>query len=111
MEADGRREWMERNRDLAGREQEPWVRRIFLLLFLAFAVAALLNVFGQRASDSSASAPAGLLQLNAPKRARAGDIFHARFDVHATRETRQPLLILDRGWLDGLTQNTSAPEA
>ena len=38
-------------------------------------------------------------------------IFQARFTVHANREVKQPLLILDQGWLEGLTQNTSEPTA
>ena len=108
--AAGGRNWSNRNRDLAGREQEPWIRRIGLLLFLALVVAALLNVFGQRTKSSSASSPAATLELDAPTKARGGLIFQARFEVEALSEVRQPLLILDRGWLDGLTQNTSAPE-
>jgi hypothetical protein len=78
-------------------------------VLLAFVLAALLNAFGQRATTSSASGPAASLHLKAPERACGGDIFEARFDVHASRVIRQPLLILDPGWLDGLTQNTSAP--
>jgi hypothetical protein len=111
MADDGREAWAKRTRDLAGRESEPWVRRIGLLLFLALAVAALLNVFGQHVQTSSASGPAATLKLNAPTRARGGLLFQARFDVTAHEEVRQPLLILDRGWLDGLTQNTSEPGA
>jgi hypothetical protein len=38
-------------------------------------------------------------------------LFQARFDVRALREIRRPRLILDPGWLDGLTQNTSEPQA
>jgi hypothetical protein len=79
-------------------------------VFLVIAVAALFNVFGQRVRTSSASGPAATLKLEAPPRARGGLIFQARFDIKAFREVRQPLLILDPGWLDGLTQNTSAPE-
>ena len=111
MEGDGREAWASRNRDLVGRERDPWARRIGLLLFLALVVAALLNVFGQRAKTSSASSPAATLELNAPTKARGGLMFQARFDVRALREVRQPLLILDRGWLDGLTQNSSEPGA
>jgi hypothetical protein len=111
MEGDGHRLWLERNRDLAGRGSAPWARRIGLLLLLALVIAALLNTFGQRATSSSARGPAASLRLNAPERARGGVIFEARFDVRAFREIRQPLLILDPGWLEGLTQNTSEPQA
>jgi hypothetical protein len=110
MQDDARRAWFERNRDLVGREGLPWVRRLGLLFLLAFVVAALLNVFGQRAEDSSASAPAATLELNAPSNARGGLIFQARFEIHATEEIKQPLLILDRGWFDGLTMNTTVPD-
>jgi hypothetical protein len=99
--------------DWIGSENGPvlelWLRRAGLALLFALVVAALLNTFGQRTGNSSASGPAASLKLNAPKRVRGGLIFQARFDVRATREVRQPELILDRGWLDGLTQNTSEP--
>jgi hypothetical protein len=56
------------------------------LLLLAFVIAALLNVFGQRAEDSTASGPAATLELNAPSQARGGLIFQARFEIRAARE-------------------------
>ena len=110
MEEDRRRAWVERNRDLAGRGSHPWARRTGLLLLVAFVVAALLNVFGQRAEDSSAVGPAATLELNAPSDARGGLIFQARFTIRAAREIKEPLLILDRGWVDGLTLNSTVPE-
>ena len=102
--------WVERNRDLVGRERDPWVRRAGLLLLGAVVTAALLNVVGQRAEDSSASGPAATLELNAPSKARGGLIFQARVEVHAAREIQEPLLIFDRGWFDGLTLNTTVPD-
>jgi hypothetical protein len=111
MEANGHGTWVERSRDLTGRRTGPWVRRFGLFVLFVFIVAALLNAFGQRALTSSASGPAASLRLNSPKGVRGGLLFQSRFDVHAFREIRQPLLILDPGWLDGLTKNTSAPEA
>ena len=110
MEEDRRRAWVERNRDLAGRGSHPWARRTGLLLLVAFVVAALLNVFGQRAEDSSAVGPAATLELNAPSDARGGLIFQARFTIRAAQEIKEPLLILDRGWFDGLTLNSTVPE-
>jgi hypothetical protein len=111
MENVGHRLSSERHRDLVGRGRDVWVRRVGLLLLFAVVVAALFNVFGQHPTTSSASSPAASLRLEAPESARGGDIFEARFDVRASREIRQPLLILDPGWLDGLTQNTSEPQA
>ena len=110
MEADGGRAWLERNRDLRGRQPDVWVRRGGLLLLTALVVAALANAFGQASTTSSASGPGASLRLRSPARVRGGDLFQARFDVHATRAIRQPLLILDPGWLDGLTQNSSVPQ-
>jgi hypothetical protein len=111
MEGDGHQAGLDRDRQGRSRQPNPWARRIGLLVLLAFVIAALLNAFGQRATTSSASGPAASLRLNAPDRVRGGLLFEARFDVHAFREIRQPLLILDPGWLDGLTQNTSEPQA
>jgi hypothetical protein len=110
MEAQGGRDWWAINRDLAGRSLEPWARRAGLLLMLAISVVALLNVFGQHAESSKATTPAVVLSLSAPSKARGGDIFQARFEVRASRTIRRPELILDPGWLDGLTQNTSVPD-
>jgi hypothetical protein len=89
---------------------DVWVRRVGLLALLALVVAALANVFGQAATTSSAAGPGASLRLRSPERARGGDIFQARFDVHATRQIRQPELILDPGWFDGLTQNNVSPQ-
>ena len=111
MKAQGGRDWRAYTRDLEGRSAEPWVRRAGLSLLLALSIAALLNVFGQHAESASVTSPDAVLSLNAPSRARGGDIFQVRFDVSAKRAIREPLLVLSPGWLDGLTQNTTAPEA
>jgi hypothetical protein len=110
MEANGGRAWLGRNRDLAGRDHGPWVRRVGLLLLLALVIAALLNSFGQRDDTSLASGRAATLSLKAPTHVRGGLIFQARIQVRAIRGIRQPLLVLDPGWIDGLTQNSSVPE-
>ena len=111
MEGNGQRQWLDRHRDLGGRRSDPWARRVGLLVLAALVVAALLNTFGQRTEISTARSPAASLSLDAPDHVRGGVIFQARFTVHAFREVKQPLLILDQGWLDGLTQNTSEPTA
>jgi hypothetical protein len=111
MEGNARSDWVDRHRDLDGRGSEPWARRAGLLVLAALVVAALLNTFGQRTEISTATAPAASLSLDAPDHVRGGVIFQARFTVKAFREVKQPLLVLDQGWLDGLTQNTSEPTA
>jgi hypothetical protein len=50
---------LRRHRDLVGRERQPWTRRILLGLVAVVLVLAAANLFGQRPSTSTASAPAG----------------------------------------------------
>jgi hypothetical protein len=45
---------LERNRDLRGRSEHVWYRRTLLGLLTVLPVLALLNVFGQRPSTTSA---------------------------------------------------------
>jgi hypothetical protein len=111
MEGNRHQQWLDEHRDLDSMRWDPWARRAGLLVLAALVVAALLNTFGQRTEISTATAPAASLNLDAPEHVRGGVIFQARFTVHAFREVKQPLLVLDPGWLDGLTQNTSEPGA
>jgi hypothetical protein len=99
-----------RHRDLAGREFEPWLRRAGLALLSALVLAALLNAFGQHPTTSSASAPAASLHVEAPNDVRGGLLFQARFTIHAFREVRTPKLVLDAGWYESFTVNTTTPE-
>jgi hypothetical protein len=100
----------DRYRGLTGRSIEPWVRRIGLAALLAFVVTALLNVFGQHPKTSTASGSAASLAVESPKSLRGGLIFQTRFEVRAFRELREPSLVLDRGWFEGLTLNTTVPD-
>jgi hypothetical protein len=99
-----------RHRELRGRHA-LLVRRVVLTLLFAFVVAALLNVFGQHASNSSASSADADLHVRSPTRLRSGLIFQARFDVVAHRTLAQPKLVLDTGWIEGMTINTTEPSA
>ena len=99
-----------RHRELRGR-QAIHVRRAVLTVLLAFVVVALFGVFGQRSSSSSASGAAADLRVQAPTRLRGGLIFQARFDVVAHRALAQPKLVLDSGWIQGITLNTTEPSA
>jgi hypothetical protein len=100
----------ERHLHLRGRHAVA-VRRIVLGLLFAFVVAALLNVFGQHSSNSSASGATADLRVRSPTRLRSGLIFQARFDVVAHRTLAQPKLVLDSGWIEGMTINTTEPSA
>ena len=75
---------LRRDRDLQGRDGERWTRRILFLLAPLVMVLALLNVFGQRPQDASATAPAARFELRAPERVRSGLLFQARFTIEAT---------------------------
>ena len=98
-----------RHRDLAGRERDPWIRRVFLFLLAALLVAALLNVFGQESQSGRASGPEARLEVHGPKRVRGGLLYQQRITVDALRDIAHPRLVLDSGWVDGQTLNTIEP--
>jgi hypothetical protein len=72
-------------------------------------VLALLNLFGQRPARSAAAVAGARLQVYAPTRVRGGLIFEARFHVKADRDIEKATLVLDPGWLEGMTVNTIEP--
>jgi hypothetical protein len=96
------------NRDRTGR-REVRIRRVLLSLLCLFLLAGLLNVFGQRPSTSEASVVAADLKVYAPARVRGGLYYEARFDVRARQELKDATLVLDSGWLEGMTVNTIEP--
>jgi hypothetical protein len=99
-----------RNLDLAGRGHGPWWRRAGLALIGAFAVAALLNTFGQADVTTNGAGPAATLKIRAPKRVRGGLLYQARFELTALQPITLPKIVLERGWNDGLTINTLEPQ-
>jgi hypothetical protein len=100
---------LKRHRDFEGREWHTWVERSILALFLVFVVLALVNVFGQRPSTASVDARGADLQVYAPTDLRGGLLWEARITVHAHRDIKNAILVLDGGWLDGFTMNTLEP--
>jgi hypothetical protein len=88
-----------------------WVRRACCLLLAAVPVLALLNVFGQRAESSTATAPAATLTLHAPAHIRPGLMFQAKVTIVAHQSIKAATLVLGNGWLDGSTMNTNEPSA
>jgi hypothetical protein len=98
-----------RDRDLAGRERERWLRRGLFAVAPVITILALLNVFGQRPQDSDAVAPAAQLRVHAPVRVRSGLLYGAQFTIEARRTLRHAVLVLAPGWFDGLTVNTIEP--
>lgn len=100
---------LKRDRDLAGRQSEIWVRRGLFALLCAVPVLALLNLFGQHPQTSSGAVAAAKLSVSAPSSVRGGLLYQARFTITAKKSLAQAELVLDRGWLDGLTINTLEP--
>jgi hypothetical protein len=100
---------LKRDRDLAGRRHEIWIRRAGIVLLTAVVILALVNIFGQRPSTSTAATDAAKLKVYAPARVRSGLLYEARFRITARRELRQATLVLDPGWLEGMSVNTIEP--
>ena len=82
-----------------------------MLLLTLFVVAALLNAFGQRPSTTSASGQGASLQVDAPKRLRGGLLFQARFRFRSRVGISKPVLVLDPGWQESMTLNSTEPAA
>jgi hypothetical protein len=97
--------------DLHGRNVEPWVRRVGLLVLLAICALGLANVFGQKTHTMVVDSAAAKLTVEAPGSARGGLIYQAVFRIDAHRDLAEPTLALDPGWFDGLTINTVQPDA
>jgi hypothetical protein len=100
-----------RHRDFEGRRVERWVPIGLFALVCIVPVLGVLNVFGQRPKVEKAAAPNGMatLELSAPTDVRGGLLFQARFDIRAKREIKDAVLVLDSGWLESMTLNTSEP--
>jgi hypothetical protein len=96
------------NRDRVGRHEVP-LRRVLVLLVSLVLLAGLLNVFGQRPATSEAGTAAASLKVYSPKRVRGGLYYEARFTVTARQEIKNAVLVLNSGWLEGMTVNTIEP--
>jgi len=99
------------HRDLSGRERRPTVRRVCLVVLAAFLVAGLANAFGQRPSTQVAESPEARLELYSPTRLRSGLYYESRFHIDAREDIADATLVLDPGWLEGITVNTTEPGA
>jgi hypothetical protein len=101
---------LERNRDPAGRGYQLYVRRGLLCLIAVLPVLALLGVFGQTPSTTTAQAPAASLSVTAPTRLRSGLIFQVRVEVDARRDLHELQIVFDRGWWESMSVNSIVPE-
>jgi hypothetical protein len=100
---------LRRHRDLEGRERRPWARWILLTLLAALLLLGLLNLFGQRPATSFADSSVASLKVYSPTRLRSGLFFMSRFTIEAHQEIENATLVLDPGWLEGMTLNTLEP--
>ena len=100
---------LKRNRDLQGAERRPWTRMILLLLLVLVLLAGLLNVFGQRPVTETVATPTADFEVYAPTSLRGGLIFMSRFTIEAHEDVEDATIVLDSGWLEGITLNTVEP--
>jgi len=100
---------LQRHRDLVGRESRPYVRWVLLSLTGVFLLLGLANVFGQQPKTDTAAAAGVELEVYSPERLRSGLFFMSRFTIRAQREIESATLVLDPGWLEGITLNTLEP--
>ena len=100
---------LKRHRDLEGRESRPYVRWTLLSLIGLTVLVGLGNGFGQRPHTDTAAAGGVELEVYSPERLRSGLFFMSRFTIRAARELEAATLVLDPGWLEGITLNTLEP--
>jgi hypothetical protein len=100
---------LSRHRDLEGREHKPWSRFALLGLVGLFLLLGLLNVFGQRPDTTSAENSVASMKVYSPTKLRSGLYFMSRFTIEARDEIEEATLVLDPGWLEGMTLNTLEP--
>jgi hypothetical protein len=101
---------VERNVRLGGRVGHVWYRRVLLCLIAVLPVLALLNVFGQHPTVTTAKAPAADLKITAPARLRSGLIFQVRAQVTARRTIAKPQLVFSPGWWESMSVNSMEPD-
>ena len=99
-----------RSIDLEGRAHHPVVRRVLLACLAVIPSLALLGVFGQAPSTTTASAPAAQVSLSAPDALRGGLVYQVTIEVSARSRIDDPRIVLSSGWFDGTTRNTVTPE-
>ena len=100
---------LKRHRDLVGRERRPFIRWAVLAALGLLCLLGLSNAFGQRPQTDTASADGVELEVYSPERVRSGLFFMSRFTIRADREIEAATLVLDPGWVEGITLNTVVP--
>jgi hypothetical protein len=100
---------LKRHRDFEGLERRPIVRWAILAALGVLVALGLLNTFGQRPDNLVVSAGGAELEVYSPTTVRSGVYFMSRFTIVPEREIADATLVLDPGWLEGMTLNTVAP--
>ena len=100
---------LKHHRDFEGLEKQPFVRWTILAALGVLVALGLLNVFGQRPENIVVSAGGAELEVYSPTTVRSGVYFMSRFTIVPEREVENATLVLDPGWLEGMTLNTVAP--
>jgi hypothetical protein len=100
---------LRRHRDLIGRERRPIARLAALALIGLLCLLGLSNRFGQRPQTDTAESAVVRLDVYSPPRLRSGLYFESRFHIHAHEEIEDATLVLDPGWLEGMTLNSLEP--
>jgi hypothetical protein len=83
---------------------------MLLVLVALIPALALLGLFGQRSTTSSAQSQAAALEVDSPTRVRGGLLFTTRFTVDALRTLRSAAIVLDPGWFEGMQVNSITPD-
>ena len=96
------------NRDRSERV-ELTLRRSFFGLLTIIILAALLNVLGQRPTNTLAASPVADLDVFAPEALRGGLYYQGRFTVKAKQDIEKATLVLDGGWTEQMQINTIEP--
>ena len=99
---------LKKNRDRTER-LELFCRRAFFGLVFLIALAALLNVFGQRPKDTLAASSTADLHVFAPQALRGGLYYEGRMTIDAKQEIKKAILVLDSGWTEQMQINTIEP--
>jgi hypothetical protein len=100
---------LKRHRDLVGCTWFAWVRRALVVLLCVPLALGLANVFGQRPETQMVTTPAAKLKVYSPSSVRGGLYFESRFTITAIRELKNATLVLDPGWMEGMTLNSLEP--
>jgi hypothetical protein len=96
------------HRDFVGKRR-PHARWALLTLLGLVLALGLLNAFGQRPDTTKRDGPVASLKVYSPSKLRSGLFFMSRFTIEAHEEIENATLVLDPGWLEGMTLNTLEP--